>query len=77
MEDDGRNRAAYEDMAEEAAERAARLEEAVGAARERLRVMMLDQPTTGRRETYSDGFAMGLSQAIQEIDSALSTPQPV
>jgi hypothetical protein len=48
------------------------LVEALETAREELRVLMLDQPTTGRRETYSDGFAMGLSHAIHSLDCALA-----
>lgn len=39
--------------------------------REGLRVHMLEQPTTGIRETYSDGFAMGLCEAIRRIDDLL------
>lgn len=44
--------------------------------RESLRVTMLDQVNTGRRETYSDGFAQGLCEAIRRIDAALdAAPQ--
>jgi hypothetical protein len=46
------------------------------ALREELRVLMLQQPTTEKRETYSDGFAMGLSHAIHRLD-ALAATRPV
>jgi hypothetical protein len=42
--------------------------------REKLRVLMLAQPISGKRKTYSDGFAQGLAYAIEQIDLALSTP---
>jgi hypothetical protein len=45
--------------------------ERIDAVRESLRVTMLEQPITGERRTYSDGFAMGLSEAIRRIDRAL------
>lgn len=38
--------------------------------REGLRELMLQQPITGHRETYSDGFAQGLCHAIGQIDAA-------
>lgn len=47
------------------------LKEQVEAIREELRVMMLEQPNSGRRETYSDGFAQGLCHAIGQIDAIL------
>lgn len=34
---------------------------------ERLRVIMVSQPDSGKRETYSDGYAMGLCTAIHEL----------
>jgi hypothetical protein len=50
------------------------------ALREELRLLMLEQPTAGRRETYSDGFAMGLSHAIHRLDALAATrtvaPEP-
>lgn len=48
------------------------LVEAVEVVREELRVLMLKQPNSGMRETYSDGFANGLAYAIQSIDKALT-----
>ena len=45
--------------------------EALETAREELRLLMLKQPTTESRETYSDGLVSGLSYSIQRIDAAL------
>jgi hypothetical protein len=36
--------------------------------REELRVYMLEQPLSGERNTYSDGFANGLCEAIRRMD---------
>ena len=36
--------------------------------REKFRTMMLKQPTTGDRDTYSDGFRMALTWAIEKLD---------
>lgn len=44
------------------------LGEQLDGVREGLRLFMLDQPSRGRRETYSDGFAQGICYAIGEID---------
>jgi outer membrane murein-binding lipoprotein Lpp len=49
-----------------------RLRADIEAKREDLRVTMLEQPTTGERRTYSDGFAMGIGHAIWQIDAALN-----
>ena len=37
--------------------------------REELRVLMLKQPRTDDRSTYSDGFANGICYAIEKIDA--------
>jgi len=39
--------------------------------REAMRILMLDQPTTGERTTYNDGFVQGISYAIGRIDTVL------
>jgi hypothetical protein len=44
------------------------LADQLDGVRESLRVLMLEQPTTGTRSTYSDGFAQGLAHSIHEID---------
>jgi hypothetical protein len=43
----------------------------IDACREELRLLMLRQPITGERNTYSDGFFQGLAEAIRQIDAAL------
>jgi hypothetical protein len=43
--------------------------------REHLRVTMLQQPMTDERNTYSDGFAQGLSYAIDRLDAAPATDE--
>ena len=47
--------------------------EALEAVREDLRLLMLKQPTTDERDTYSDGFVGGCVHSIGRIDSVLNT----
>lgn len=48
----------------------------VEALREKFRTMMLQQPTTENRDTYSDGFQQALAWAIEELArAALQAPQ--
>jgi hypothetical protein len=57
-------------------EEARELTVALDRVREELRVTMLEQPITGERRTYSDGFASGLAHAIHRIDSINDPTRP-
>jgi hypothetical protein len=57
-------------------EEARELTVALDRVREELRVTMLDQPITGERRTYNDGFASGLAHAIHRIDSINDPTRP-
>lgn len=48
-------------------------EDSAGMVREELRAMMLEQKTSGSRETYTDGFAQGLCFAIERLDALAAT----
>jgi hypothetical protein len=52
------------------------LTEAIDQLREGLRGLMLGQPMTKGRATYTDGFASGLAEAIRRID-AMQAARPI